>query len=82
MVSSDAVVPAARLQDLLRRLFWALNDESGAVPYGVPEAIGEILAVRPACQREFLPVLCSMLTHEEMIQTGPIERGIVVGTGT
>ena len=67
--------------ELLRRFFWSMNDESGAVPHGIPEAIGAILAVRPELQKEFLPNLCSMITHEDMLQTGPIERGVVWALG-
>ncbi|MFO7653363.1 MAG: hypothetical protein R6X25_06005 [Candidatus Krumholzibacteriia bacterium] len=74
-------VDRTRAADTLRRFFWALNDESGAVPYGVPEAIGEILAVRPELQADFLPLLCSLITHEEMLQTGPIERGAIWALG-
>jgi len=67
--------------ELLQRFFWSLNDESGAVPYGVPEAIGEILAVRPELQPQFLPILCSMVTEEETSQTGAIERGVIWALG-
>ncbi|MEW6742944.1 MAG: DVU0298 family protein [Planctomycetota bacterium] len=81
VVRHAEIAASDRLADLLRRFFWALNAESGAVPYGVPEAIGEILAVRPEMQRDFLSPLCSMLVHEEMIQTGPIERGVVWALG-
>ncbi len=66
-----------RLRELVRRYLWALNDESGAVPYGIPEALGEILAVRGELQASYLPILGSLLTEEEMSQTGPIERGVV-----
>jgi hypothetical protein len=69
------------VQDLLRRFFWAMNDESGGVPFGIPEAIGEILAQRHEFQDDYLPLLCSMLTDEEMCQTGPIEKGIVWALG-
>lgn len=81
VVGAEQVVPRARALDLLRRFFWALNDESGSVPYGVPEAVGEILAVRPEFQAEFLPLLCSLLTHEEQLQTGPIEQGVIWALG-
>ncbi len=67
--------------DLLRRFFWALKDESGAVPYGAPEAIGEILAVRPELQADFLPTLCSLPTDEDMPQTGSSERGVLWALG-
>ena len=81
-VAGDAgILDHQRTTDLLRRFVWALNDESGAVPFGVPEAIGEILAVRPEFQPAFLPILCSLLTEDEMIQTGPIEQGALWGVG-
>jgi methylated-DNA-[protein]-cysteine S-methyltransferase len=70
------IVSHERAIELLRRFFWALNDESGAVPYGVPEAIGAILAVRPELQPEYLPILRSMIHEEGMLQTGPIEQGV------
>ena len=81
IVSDEKIVSPVRARDLLRRFFWSMNDESGTVPYGVPEAIGEILVVRPEFRDEFLPVLCSMLTHEELLQTGPIEQGVIWALG-
>jgi hypothetical protein len=75
------LVSLERATDLLRRFVWALNHESGVVPYGVPEAMGEILAVRPELQRDFLPILCSMVTDVDMLQTGPIERGVLWALG-
>jgi hypothetical protein len=81
VVGDREVVDHRRAEDLLHRFFWALNDESGTVPYGVPEAIGEILAHRREFLAGFLPVLCAMITHEEMIQTGPIERGVLWALG-
>lgn len=81
-VAADAgVLDRQRTEDLLRRFVWALNDESGAVPYGVPEAIGEVLAVRPEFQPGFLPILCSLLTEDDMSQTGPVERGALWAVG-
>jgi hypothetical protein len=79
--AADGVVSPRRAADTLRRFFWAMNDESGAVPYGVPEAIGAILVARPALQAEYLPILCSMVTHADMVQTGPIERGVYWALG-
>jgi hypothetical protein len=81
VVADREIVSDERARDLLRRFFWALNDESGAVPYGIPEAIGEMLARRRELQAEFLPLLCSCVTQEEMLQSGPIERGIVWALG-
>ncbi len=81
VVGEARLVSTQGASDLLRRFIWALNAESGMVPYGVPEAIGEILAVRPELQGDFLPILCAMLTDEDMIQTGPIERGVMWALG-
>ncbi|RLB65352.1 MAG: hypothetical protein DRI90_02250 [Deltaproteobacteria bacterium] len=81
VVGDQSLVTEDRAVDQLRRFMWALNDESGAVPYGVPEAIGEVLVQRPELQDAFLPPLCSMLTVAEMAQTGRIERGVVWALG-
>ncbi|MFC1477686.1 DVU0298 family protein [candidate division KSB1 bacterium] len=36
------VMPMEKLKDLLRRMMWMLNDESGSCSWHVPYAIGEI----------------------------------------
>jgi hypothetical protein len=81
LVADRALVGDERARDLLRRFFWALNDESGAVPYGVPEAIGEVLAARSELQATFLPLLCAQLTEEDVSQTGAVERGVIWALG-
>lgn len=81
LAAAPGLLDPERTRDLLRRFFWSLNDESGAVPFGIPEAIGEILAVRPEFQPEYLPPLCCMVTDAEMIQTGPIEQGVLWALG-
>lgn len=81
LAADRSVLDSHRAADLMRRFVWALNDESGSVPYGVPEAMGEILAVRSELRPVFLPILCSLLTQEEMSQTGPVERGAIWAVG-
>ncbi len=81
VVADGQIVSRQQATELLRRFLWALNDESGTVPYGIPEAMGEILAVRPELQGDFLPVLCSLATSEAMLQTGAIERGVLWALG-
>lgn len=81
VVGEPDLLSDAKVEDLLQRFLWALNDESGAVPFGVPEAIGEVLAVRPRFRGQVLPVLCGMLTEDDTYQTGPIERGIYWAVG-
>jgi hypothetical protein len=50
-----------RGRDVLRRLFWALNDESGGNGRDLPEAIGAIIARRPDLYGDLAPVLLSRL---------------------
>jgi hypothetical protein len=48
----------------LRRLVWLLNDESGGIGWRAPEALGAILAGRPDCFADFIPILVSLLDME------------------
>ncbi|MGQ9824283.1 MAG: DVU0298 family protein [Desulfotomaculales bacterium] len=50
-----------RGRDVLRRLFWALNDESGGNGRDLPEAIGAIIARRPDLYGDLASVLLSRL---------------------
>ena len=40
---ADARMDAARV--IMRRMMWQLNDESGGIGWGIPEAMGEIMAL-------------------------------------
>ncbi len=48
-------------RDILRRLFWALNDESGGNARSVPEAIGAIISRRPGLYGDLASILLSYL---------------------
>jgi len=81
LVDQPDLVDHEATRELLRRFLWSMSDESGGVPFGIPEALGEVLARRPEFRDEFAPILGSMLTSEDMLQTGPIERGVVWALG-
>jgi hypothetical protein len=81
VVGDPGIFGEDKMRDWLRRFLWWLNDESGAVPFGIPEAIGVVLRARPELQRDFLPLICSMAYHPESVQTGRIERGIFWALG-
>jgi hypothetical protein len=81
VVSDPEILGEGKIRDLLHRFLWWLNDESGAVPFGIPEAIGVVLRARPELQRDFLPLICSMTYDPELLQTGSIERGIFWALG-
>jgi hypothetical protein len=57
------------LREVLRRVLWLMNDESGGVLWQGPEILGEILARVPGLRPEFAPLLPPYLREE------PFERG-------
>jgi len=46
-------------RDLIRRLLWSLNDESGGTGWNAPQAIGAIIATNPAGLAEYIPIMFS-----------------------
>lgn len=80
-IVAGGVMKEEGIEKLLNRFVWAMSDESGAVPYGIPEALGEILAHREDLRARFFPLLVSYVVHEELIQTGPILTGAVWALG-
>ena len=57
------------VRNLLRQLFWSMNDESGGTGWHSPEAIGEILLNIPGLIDEYGKLMVPFF-HEE-----PFERG-------
>jgi hypothetical protein len=52
------------LKNLLRRLFWMMGDESGAIVWHAPEAIGEIIRSDPYRFADFIPTTLALLDLE------------------
>lgn len=48
-------------RDIVRRLNWRLSEESGNIGWGVPEALGEILARTPPLARDFRNIFFSTI---------------------
>lgn len=48
-------------RNILRRLMWHMNEESGNIGWGIPQAFAEILARSPRMAREFHRVLLSYI---------------------
>jgi len=65
---------AARV--IMRRFMWNLNDESGGIGWGSPEAMGEIMACHEGLAEEFSAILLSYAREDgnyleyEMLQPG------------
>ncbi len=78
---ADNSMDKARI--ILRRIMWNLNDESGGIGWGSPEAMGEILSKSPALAREFKSILFSYLDHRgNHIEHEMLQRGVLWGIGT
>ncbi|MEN8210641.1 MAG: DVU0298 family protein [Thermodesulfobacteriota bacterium] len=68
---------------ILRRIMWNLNDESGGIGWGSPEAMGEILCQNPKLAQEFKSILFSYLEPGgNFIEHEMLQRGVVWGIGT
>jgi len=77
---ADLDMESARV--IIRRLMWQLNDESGGIGWGCPEAIGEILARQPPLAEEFASILVSYVREDgNFLEYEPLERGAVWGIG-
>ncbi len=78
---ADTSMEKARI--ILRRIMWNLNDESGGIGWGSPEAMGEILSKSPDLAREFKSILFSYLDHRgNHIEHEILQRGVLWGIGT
>lgn len=68
---------------LMRRIMWNLNDESGGIGWGSPEAMGQILYKSPQLAMEFKSILFSYLDNRgNFIEHDILQRGVLWGIGT
>lgn len=71
---------AARV--VIRRLMWMLNEESGGMAWGAPEAMAECLYHHPVLAEEYTDILVSYLRPDgNMLEYPPAQRGVVWGIG-
>lgn len=74
---------------VMRRLLWSLNDESGGIGWGAPEAMAEIMAQSAALAGEYIHMLVSYIREDgpEAFQDGNfielplLQRGVLWGIG-
>jgi len=72
---------------VMRRLLWSLNDESGGIGWGAPEALAEIMACHQGLAEEYIHMLISYMRKdgEEAFQDGNyiehevLQRGLLWG---
>lgn len=72
---------AARI--VMRRLMWSLNDESGGIGWGAPEAMGEIMARDSSLAREYSSILLSYIVPgdgpDNYLEYTPLRQGAYWG---
>ena len=67
---------------IIRRLMWNLNDESGGIGWGSPEALGEILARSKILAKEYSKMLISYAREDGNFQEQELmQRGVLWGIG-
>ncbi|MEF8822908.1 MAG: hypothetical protein V5B78_01515 [Desulfohalobiaceae bacterium] len=68
---------------VLRRCTWSLNDESGGIGWGAPEAMAEILASVPRIAEEYASILVSFVLEREeacnYLEHSPLREGAYWG---
>ncbi len=77
---ADTNMESARV--VMRRLLWTLNDESGGIGWGAPEALGEIMACHEALADEYCRMLGSYINAEgNYLEHELLQRGALWGVG-
>lgn len=67
---------------VMRRLMWNLNDESGGIGWGSPEAMGEIMARSRQLADEYQNILVSYMCKDgNYIEYEMLQRGVLWGFG-
>jgi HEAT repeat protein len=67
---------------VMRRLMWNLNDESGGIGWGSPEAMAEIMACHVGLAREFAHILVSYLNPQgNFLEHEGLQQGVLWGIG-
>ncbi len=70
------------VEQLLRKLAWSLNEESGATAWGAPHAIGEVARVDAGWASQYHPLLLSYLDDPEVyLGTDVLVHGVVWALG-
>jgi hypothetical protein len=66
----------------MRRLMWSLNDESGSIGWGAPEAMAEIMARHERLAEEYAHMLVSYMRQDgNYLEHPQLQRGLLRGIG-
>lgn len=65
---------------IMRRFMWMLNDESGGIGWGVPEAMAEAMACSSRLADEYASMLCSYLQSDmNYLELPALQQGLLWG---
>jgi hypothetical protein len=77
---AEADMESARV--IMRRYMWQLNDESGGIGWGCPEAMGEIMARNDNLAQEFWCIQISYIRPDgNFLEHKILQRGALWGVG-
>jgi len=77
---ASADMEAARV--IMRRMIWQLNEESGGIGWGIPEAMGETMARHEGLAEEYAHMLLSYIQEDgNFLEHVPLQRGVLWGLG-
>ncbi len=75
---ADHEMESARI--VMRRLMWSLNDESGGIGWGAPEAMGEIMSRHNKLADEYHKILISYSRPgSNFIENESLQEGVLWG---
>jgi len=67
---------------VMRRFMWSLNDESGGIGWGAPEAMAEIMVCHDRLAAEYCHILVAFMREEGFfLEYEPLQRGLMWGIG-
>ncbi len=71
-------IEAARI--IMRRFMWMLNEESGGIGWGVPQAMAEVMVQSPELAKEYLAIFLSYIWEDgNYLEFTPIQREVLKG---
>jgi hypothetical protein len=77
---ADEEMEPARV--VMRRFMWMLNDESGGIGWGVPEAMGEVMTCHAGLAAEYAHILVANMREEgNFLELPMLQRGLMWGIG-
>jgi hypothetical protein len=75
---ADQDMESARI--VMRRLLWSLNEESGGIGWGAPEAMAEIMASHDGLAQEYAPMFLSYFDPRgNFLEYELLQRGLLWG---